>query len=70
MRPLLTVALNAYGLQGAPFDVGGLHDDSVPVPCGVGEKLVVLPCVVDSVVVPTPAWFIPGPSKVEQVTCP
>src|SRR3954452_4711109 len=60
----------SYGLHGLPLDDGGLQDVSVPVPCGVGEKFCVFPCVVDSVVVPTPAWLLPGPSKVVHVTVP
>jgi hypothetical protein len=36
----------------------------------VGEVFDVLPCVSSVVVVPTPAWLLPGPSNVVHVTVP
>src|SRR3954452_23561687 len=60
---------DVYG-QGAPWDFGGLQLVAVPVAWGVGEKLLVLPCVLVVVVVPTPAWLLPGPENVEHVTVP
>jgi hypothetical protein len=50
--------------------LGGLQLVAVPGSCGAGEKLLVLPCVFDVVVVPTPAWLLPGPSNVVHVTVP
>ena len=38
--------------------------------CGSGDVFDVLPWVSSDVVVPTPAWLLPGPSKVVHVTVP
>jgi hypothetical protein len=62
--------MSHHGLQGRPCDDGGLQLSESCRSCGSGLLFLVLPCVSTSVVVPTPAWFFPGPSKVVQVTVP
>ena len=67
---LTSCSFRTYGLQGFPFELGGLQLDEVPGSCGAGLKLSGLPWVWVSVVVPTPAWLLPGPSNVVQLTVP
>ena len=62
--------MSRHGLQGRPCDDGGLQLSELCRSCGSGLVFVVLPCVSSEVVVPTPAWFFPGPSKLVQVTVP
>jgi hypothetical protein len=47
-----------------------LQDVSLSKFCGSGLVFVVFPFVSFVVVVPTPAWLFPGPTKVVQVTVP
>jgi len=67
---LTSCSFRTYGLQGFPFELDGLQLDELPGSCGAGLKLLVLPWVWVSVVVPTPAWLLPGPSNVVQLTVP
>ena len=57
--------------MGAPWDFDGLVLQSGPErSCGAGCLFLVLPWVSLVVVDPTPAWLLPGPSNVVQVTSP
>jgi hypothetical protein len=61
----------AQHAMGCPWLVSGfcVHSSSARS-CGSGFLLVVLPLVSSVVVLPTPAWLLPGPSNVVQVTVP